>query len=327
MSHTGDELLGMARGFMSARVLLTGAELGLYTLLDGQRMGVEEVAERVGADLRAVTMLSDALVSLGILSKEGDRYQLAEEAHSLSAQAPDTILPMVLHGAGLWKRWSQLTEAVTTGQPGSAGSGGFDPAQMRAFIGAMHVVGTPVADRIVRAVVPGSASRLLDIGGASGTYTIAFLKASPALKATLFDRNGVIEMARERLTGAGLLDRVALVPGDFYSDPLPEGHDLALLSAIIHQNSREQNRELYTKTLRALVPGGRLVVRDHVMSEDHTQPPSGALFALNMLTATQGGGTYSLSETTEDLEAAGFERVRLLQPDTNMDGLVEAWRP
>ena len=56
-------------------------------------------------------------------------------------------------------------------------------------------------------------------------------------------------MARERLAEAGMLDRVRLVAGDFYEDELPGGHDLALLSAIIHQNSPEENVELFRKVL------------------------------------------------------------------------------
>jgi len=168
---------------------------------------------------------------------------------------------------------------------------------------------------------------LLDIGGGSGTYVQAFLDACPNMRATLFDLPQVIEMARRRLGDAGLLERVHLVPGSFYEDDLPGGHDLALLSAIIHMNSRDQNLELYKKILGALLPGGRLVIRDHVMSSDHTQPSGGALFAVNMLVATQGGDCYSLEEIRETLESAGFVKIRLIRSGENMDCLVESFKP
>ena len=102
---------------------------------------------------------------------------------------------------------------------------------------------------------------------------------------------------------------------------------MALLSAIIHQNSPEQNRELYRKIFRALLPGGRLIIRDHVMSSDHTQPVSGAFFAVNMLVVTEGGLTYSFDEIKSSLESGGFIKVNLLQPDERMTGLVEAFKP
>jgi predicted methyltransferase len=134
-------------------------------------------------------------------------------------------------------------------------------------------------------------------------------------------------MARRRLATTGLLDRIQLVAGDFCKDELPTGHDLALLSAIIHQNSPEQNIELYWKIFRALQPGGRLVIRDHVMSSDHTRPTSGAFFAVNMLVVTAGGGTYSFEEIKSSLESAGFIKVDLIQPDERMTGLVEGFKP
>ena len=62
------------------------------------------------------------------------------------------------------------------------------------------------------------------------------------------------------------------------------------------------------------------------MSPDHTHPPSGTMFAVNMLVGTEGGNTYSFEEIKTDLEAAGFERIRLIQPDERMDGLVEAFK-
>ena len=105
-----------------------------------------------------------------------------------------------------------------------------------------------------------SVSRLLDVGGGPGTYTAAFLRAAPELRATLFDLPLVVEIARERLSAAGLLDRVTLVAGDFEKDPLPPGHDLAWLSAIIHQNGPAQNDALYARIFRALVPVSCLVI-------------------------------------------------------------------
>jgi ubiquinone/menaquinone biosynthesis C-methylase UbiE len=191
----------------------------------------------------------------------------------------------------------------------------------------MHAIGSPMAKRIVEAVNPGASRALLDVGGGSGTYTIAFLRAVPEMKATLFDLPEVIEMARERLREEGLLDRANLVSGSFYLQELPDGHDLALISAIIHSNSPEENLDLYRKVFRALKPGGRILVRDHVMSPDRTYPRDGAIFAINMLIGTSGGGTYTYEEIEADLSKAGFHRIRLLKQGEHMDAVVEAFKP
>ncbi len=123
------------------------------------------------------------------------------------------------------------------------------------------------------------------------------------------------------------MDRVELIPGDFYSDDLPEGCDLALLSAIIHQNSPQQNLELYRKVYRSLSPGGMLLIRDHIMGEDRTRPPEGALFAINMLVNTRGGDTYTFQDVAQGLKEAGFTDVRRLRSGQRMDCVVSAVKP
>jgi predicted O-methyltransferase YrrM len=313
---------------MASRILLTAAELNLFALLAPRPLSAEEASRRLPGNLRALVILLDALAAMGFLEKKEGRYHCHPPVFRfLSPDQPDSVLPMILHAAHLWERWSHLTETVGGSQPSSAAPPRQDEEGLRAFIGAMHAIAAPMASRVVGAVNPGGARALLDVGGASGTYAIAFLLAAPDMKATLFDRPPVIEMARKRLQEAGLLERTTLVPGDFYVDDLPGGHDLAFLSAIIHQNSPEQNLRLYQKIFRSLRPGGRIVIRDHIMEPDRTEPLSGAVFAVNMLLATAGGNTYTFEEIQEGLGQAGFIRVRLLQKGGHMDGLVEGFRP
>ena len=110
-------------------------------------------------------------------------------------------------------------------------------------------------------------------------------------------------------------------------DTLPAGADLAWVSAIAHQNSRVQNQHLFANVFQALHPGGRIAIRDLVMDPDRTRPVAGALFALNMLVATPGGGTYTLAEFDEDLRTAGFDGVKLVRQDQTMNSVVLATRP
>ncbi len=324
-----ESILTLGRGFMEARILLSGAELNLFTRLAKTPLTAGEVTRRLKGDLRAMTILLDALAGMGLLSKRGGKYRCEPDvAADLSADAPDAVLPMLLHQAALWPSWSELTGMALGRAPARrrALEEGRDVSQ-RAFIGAMHVVSRGRAPAIVAAIRPGAVRMLLDVGGGSGTYTLAFLEASPLLKATLFDLPAVAKLARQRLKAAGALGRVRLVRGDFYKDELPAGHDLALVSAIIHQNSPRQNLDLYRKVWRALVPGGRIVIRDHVMGPDRTQPREGAVFAVNMLVRTAGGNVYTFDEIRDGLTEAGFERIGLLQQAGGMAGLVEAYRP
>jgi hypothetical protein len=191
----------------------------------------------------------------------------------------------------------------------------------------MHNVSAPLADQVVADLGPLRFRHLLDVGGASGTWTIAFLRAGPQATATLFDLPEVIPLARERIAGARLTDRVTLRGGDFDVDPLPAGADFVWLSAIVHQNSRAQNRHLFAKAHDAMTAGGTLAIRDIVMDDSRTEPVEGAIFAVHMLVATEGGGTFTFDELSEDLAAAGFASVTMTRRGRYMDSVVRAVKP
>jgi precorrin-6B methylase 2 len=317
-----DSVMRQSRAFMESRVLLTAAELDLFTELNRHPRTAAALAEARAWQLRPLALVLDALVAMELLSKQDGVYRCAPAVgEQLSSSSPTSVLASVRHAAALWDRWSMLTARVAGEAPRPR------PDDTRAFIEAMHAIARPLAPRMVAAVRPAGAKRLLDLGGASATYTMAFLEAVPGLHVTLFDRPEVIPLARERLTAGGWLDRVTLVPGDYLADPLPGGHDLAWLSAVIHSNGPEENLGLYRRVFDALMPGGRIVIRDHVMNEEHTAPRAGALFALNMLSATSHGRTYSYREIAGALAGANFTGVRLLQGGEAMDALVEARKP
>ena len=93
---------------------------------------------------------------------------------------------------------------------------------------------------------------------------------------------------------------------------------------IVHQNSRSQNRALFANVGQALGPGGRIVLRDILMEPNRIQPVAGALFALNMLVATEGGGTFTFQELAEDLASAGFTQAAVVRRDEAMNSVVVA---
>ncbi len=326
---TVDEILGMARAFQPGCVITAAAELDVFTALRNGPMTAAALAAERGADPRATTILLDALTSLELLTKQDNNYRVAADAAELlSETSPKNVLPMVRHIGVYLRRWAQLAKVVKFGEPAERIPGILGEAgETAAFIGAMDNISRPIAAEVVGRLQPLGFTHLLDVGGASGTWTIAFLKIAPRAKATIFDLPDVIPMARKRIAEAGLTDRVRFVAGDFHEDDLPAGADLAWLGAIAHQNSREQNRSLFAKVHDALRKNGAIVIRDVVMEPSHTAPAAGALFAVNMLVGTPAGGTYSLDEYTEDLNCAAFTDVTLVHRDEAMNSLIRARKP
>lgn len=321
-----EEILQTAWSFQPACVLTAGADLNVFSMLDNNPMTADKLTGELGTNLRATTILLDALAALEFLTKQGDEYSVPEGiAELLSDKSERNILPMVRHLANCLSRWAQLATITTTGKPADRHpSIRGEEADLAAFIGGMHNLSAPVAAEVVGRLKPLKFTHLLDIGGASGTWTMAFLEAVPNAKATLFDLPPVIPMAEKRLGEAGFNEKVTLVAGDYNVDELPKGADLAWLGAICHQNSREQNRKLFAKIHRALTDSGQVVIRDVVMDPSRIHPKRGALFAVNMLVATEGGNSYTLDEYSEGLRCAGFDNVTLVHRDEFMNSLISA---
>lgn len=326
---TRQEILEMATGFQRACLLGAAAELDLFTALGSESLDASTLAARLGADLRGISMLLDAVAALGLLRKQDGSYQVPAELQPLLIEgSPHSLLPMLRHWMNTLRGWSQLAWVAKAGIPAPRAASIRGPLADRAsFIGGMHVLCEPIADALVARLGPPKFQRLLDVGGASGTWTLAFLRAEPAAQATIFDLPDAIDQARHRIADSQFADRITLVAGDFYRDPLPGSADFAWVSAIVHQHSRQHNRELFAKVYAALQPGGRIAVRDVVMEPSRAAPVFGALFAINMLVNTQSGGTFTREELAEDLTAAGFADVTLKIKDEAMNSVVMAVKP
>jgi len=306
------------RAFMESRVLLTALELDVFSAI-GTGASAAAVAAARGAAADATARLLDALVSLGFLAKRGDVYANAPlAARFLAEGSPDDARDALKHNLSLWRRWSALTDAVRAGHavgvPEMAERG--DDWTVP-FIAAMHRGAAQRAPLVVQAVGAEGVRRMLDVGGGSGAYSIAFARASGALRAEILDLPTVLPIAERHVREAGLADRVTTRAGDLRADDLGSGHDLVLVSSICHMLGPEENRDLLSRSARALAPAGRVVVSDFVLDEDGAAPRQAVLFSINMLVGTPSGRSYRESEYRAFFGAAGLvevERVRLPGP-------------
>jgi len=318
-----ERLMELARGFQPTRVLLTAHELGLFVVLANGPRTSAYVAKSIKADARATDRLLNACVAIGLLAKKRNRFALTPVAARHLLPGLPGYLGGLDHTLKMWDTWGTLTKAVRKGTSVALGPmRRRSSAWFRPFIAAMHAFASPKAPAVVAKLDLRNVSRVLDVGGGSGAYSIAFAQAKESLKATVFDLPQVVPLTRNYVKAAGLTGRVAVEPGDFQKDPLPRGFDLVFVSAIIHMLSPTETMALFRKCARATNPGGRLVVQDFVIARDRTAPPFAALFALNMLVATKAGDTYTEREIASWLKRTGFSSVRRVETDTGASLMV-----
>ena len=58
--------------YWETKILLTAVKLDVFSALDGRGRTAAEAAEKLGADVRALELLLNALVAIRLLSKTGD---------------------------------------------------------------------------------------------------------------------------------------------------------------------------------------------------------------------------------------------------------------
>lgn len=315
MSNGGQKIWEIARGFQTSRVILSAVELGVFGALGEQSRTSAEVARDIGADARATDRLLNALVALGLLTKRGESFANGSEAReTLVPGEPRYAGGAIGHAISMWDSWSTLTKAVRAGTRVLNREGAQREEWVVPFIEAMHYNSSARANSVLEHIDLREVQRVLDVGGGSGAYSMAFCAASPVIEAVVFDLPDVTPLTRKYVEDAGMSDRISTINGDYNTDELGSGFDIAFLSAIIHSNSPKQNIELFRKCRRAVSDGGRIVVQDFIMDPDRTSPAHAAIFALNMLVATDAGDTFTEAEVRDWFEKAGFEFVQRADP-------------
>ncbi len=321
----------MVAGVWAFKTLAAAVELGVFeALAGGQTATKEELQAALGLPERPADMLLAACTALGLLEKHGESYRNSPIAET--ALVPDR--PDYLGGAVTyfdtrgWRGWGRLTEALRTDRPTTwdpdvqdSPFAAEDQQMLGQFWGAIHNLSRSIARAVADAYDFSGHDRLLDVGAGSGSFPIELCRAYPGLQATCYDLPHVVPLAQAEIDKAGMADRIATVAGDFFVDEqLPDGHDVALLSAILHDWDEDTGRMLLAKCHDALPPGGVLLISEMLLDHDRTGPPPAALMGLNMLVETEGGRNYAEGEYREWLLDAGFREVTRVQCGS---GLVE----
>ena len=305
-------ILDTAYAFRQSRVLLTAFELSIFTELGERSKTASDVSTALGTNQRATDRLMDALCAMDLLRKKGGKFANTPAAARFLVKGKPEYLAGLMHTAHLWNTWTTLTDAVAAGTSvagrTATRSGGMNWTE--AFIAAMHMRAYKTAADLVKAIDLKGVRRVLDLGGGSGAYAMAFVRAGKDIRAVILDLPTVTPLTRDYIETEKLSDRIQTVDGDYKVDSYGHGYDLVLISAIIHSNSVETNKHLFRKSFEALNPNGQLVVRDHIMSEDRTLPLAGALFSLNMLVGTKEGDTFTENEIRSWMEEAGFGKIQ-----------------
>ncbi|MCP5053533.1 MAG: SAM-dependent methyltransferase, partial [bacterium] len=174
------ELIRVSGSFWETCTLQTAVQLDIFTVLSASPSTCRQVAKKLNVPLDGLCRLLNALVSMQLLEKTGDRYaNTAESRAFLSKDSKEYTGFLLKHHHQLSKSWSRMDEAITSGKPFRANVQEMDKEETESFIMSMHNTASFHAPIIVDKVDLSNNRRLLDLGGGPGTFAIHFCKHYP----------------------------------------------------------------------------------------------------------------------------------------------------
>jgi len=311
MPGSRDHLEKLASAFTEARVLLTAAELDIFTIIGTGARSAVETAELIGAAEAPLERLLNALVAMKILTKKQGFFRNGAAAkRHLMSDSPEPLGDIMRHRARMWESWSHLTGVVQTGEvPVRTKS----PASTEQFIKGMNNIAVVSAEETVDLLASEleSARRVLDLGGGPGTYACAFARRFPHLKVAVFDLPDALDIARQVVRAERLQSRVRLKPGDVLeAASLGRGFDLVFLSNFVHCFKPDAAEVVIRKAASAARRGGCVAIKDFCLESEGTAPRFAALFSINMLMA-DAGDSYPLTRLKSWMKNAGLSGFKV----------------
>jgi ubiquinone/menaquinone biosynthesis C-methylase UbiE len=317
---TPERLMELSFAYAPPLIISAGVSNKVFDSLEGGAKTPGQVAEETGASARALGILMNALVGLGLLKKDRQaKYSLTpESAAFLLSKKPGThagffgtIAPQLI------SRWLRLSDIVREGRPAVAVN--------------QETEGTEFFSQLVENIIPMSYPpaqklgdhlklaktkneiHLLDLGAGSGIWGIALAQKSPRVRVTAVDWAGMIPTTKRITQKFGVDDRFNYVEGDMLEANFGSGYDIAILGHILHSEGEDRSRRLLKKIFRALKSGGTIAIAEWLVNDDRTKPLPSLMFAVQMLVNTEKGDTFSFNQIKTWLEEAGFKKVRKLE--------------
>ena len=286
-------------------------ELGVFDALDARPSTAPELARALSLTARGTAALLGLLASLGFLSAHEERYALTAVARDYLVTRSRFYWGGVLTREAARSSLHAIVKRAVAGTaaPSAAWEGGvLTAAQARQVARFMDAHSQPAAAGLARVAVLDGVTRLLDVGGGSGCFSLALAARHPALRCTVMDLPAMCAEAARYTVAADLADRVGTHAADMFADAWPDGHDGVLFSNVFHDWSDDACGGLAARAHAALPAGGRVFVHELLLDEGGTTPRTAAAFSLLMAVATQGR-QFTLRELRTLLETAGFTDV------------------
>lgn len=256
-------------GALGFRIVQAALRLRVFEALESKPLTLEELSQQINASPRGTQILLNNLEALGYIKQHNAYYSNTKMTTKWMLESSPQCIAVAFDywGRVLFEHFQDLEETIRNGQPASNYYNYTEqhPEESRVFqdwlVSAARLGIEEITEKIK---IHGKECKLIDIGGGHGLYSIALCQRYPELSAIVFDGEQALKSARDNIGMANLGGRIDTHEGNFMTDDLGSGYDIAFLFNIIHGLSPEQNINLLKRVAKALKPGGSVVIGDQL---------------------------------------------------------------
>jgi 8-O-methyltransferase len=318
------KIYALSTAFWHSRMIVTASDLGVFAALGDHPATADDLAGGLGLKSPVLPDFLDALVALGLLNRDGEKYSNTAETEYYLVPGKRYFMGTYLTFVDRFMRpsWERLDEVMRTGKALAADQGQHDGPEgegaeffentyadtnmQRLFVEAQDALSSEIAWEISRRIDWKRWNTIADLGGARGNTAGILLQANPHLTGTVFDMPPLEPLFTEHMARLGVQDRAKYQGGDWFADPLPTG-EVLLCGHALHNWTAEQRRIVIAKAFGAVQPGGAFMVHDLMIDEARSRL-NPLLLSLAM-TLSVGGSGYKRSECEAWMREAGFVDV------------------
>ena len=319
---SNDPIMKLGTAFFASKVLLSAIELKLFTILANNPLSETELQKKLKLNDRAAKDFFDALVMLGMLTRQENIYYNTAETEFFLDQNKDSYCGHWLEMANrrLYKHWDNLTAALQTGKPQNEFKHLEDPfdaiyadqSNLDNFLNEMGDVSRPLINEIASVFNWHDKKTFIDIGTCQGIFPTHLALLHPHLRGGGFDLPKLKNAFNAYTQAHNLTDRLNFYPGNFHCDPLPTA-DVLVMGHVLVDWDIQVRKQLIAKAFSALPKHGYLLIYDMMTDNMKSSNVAALLMSLNMLIETQGGSTYSESDCRLWLQEAGFDEIQIVK--------------
>lgn len=302
-------LLDTQVAFTAARAIMAAADTGIFEALGKGRKTSAQVADQCKLNAVAAKHLLDCLVGIGYLKWSNEQYALKPKFYKwLLAEYSTNFTGKLRFQISEWNWVGQLEQFVRTGEPLELHKT-ITKDEWAIYQEGMRDVSIKASEELAQKLkLPASATKMLDIGGSHGLFSIELCKRNPSLSSTILELPGAIESAKAIAARHGLNERIQYRAGNALEEDLGEQqYDLVMINNVVHHFTREQNMKLASKVARALKPNGLYGIGDVIRQQ---KPGEGGAVASTFglyFALTSSSGTWSVQEINSWQQHAGLK--------------------